>query len=55
MMERSENEEEEIVESTRSDLDRAEDAGEDERLETLERVREKLESELEERDETPPA
>jgi hypothetical protein len=50
-----EREEEDLAGSTEADLDRAEEADETERLETLEKVREKLESELEERDETPPA
>jgi hypothetical protein len=51
----AEREEEDLVDSTASDLDGAEEGDEAERLETLEKVREKLESELEERDETPPA
>jgi hypothetical protein len=51
----SEREDEDLVDSTEADLDRAEQGDEAERLETLEKVREKLESELEERDETPPA
>lgn len=48
-------EDEDLVEGTQEELDRAEDSDEQRRLETLERVRERLESELEERDQTPPA
>lgn len=48
-------EEEGLAESTREELDRGEESDEQRRLETLESVRKRLESELEERDQTPPA
>jgi len=44
-----------LVTETESDLERAESADDEERLETLEKVRERLESELDDRDETPPS
>lgn len=51
----TERENDDLVESTSDDLEGAESKDDKDRLETLERVREKLESELEERDGSPPA
>lgn len=50
-----EKRDDELMDETRRDLEGAESSDDRERLETLEKVHEKLESELEERGETPPA
>jgi hypothetical protein len=50
-----EERESDIVEETEERMERAQDSGDKERLETLEEVHRSLESELDEGAETPPA